>query len=45
MAIIRHVALNLLQLAKTNRQSIKRLRKLCGWDEKTLDGVMNKNSS
>jgi predicted transposase YbfD/YdcC len=45
MAIIRHVALNLLQLAKTNRQSIKRLRKMCGWDEKTLDVVMNKKSS
>jgi predicted transposase YbfD/YdcC len=45
MAIIRHVALNLLQLAKTKRQSIKRLRKMCGWDENTLDLVVNKNSS
>lgn len=45
MAIIRHVALNVLQLAKTDRQSIKRLRKMCGWDEKTLDVVMNKKSS
>ena len=45
MAIIRHVALNVLQLAKTNRQSIKRLRKMCGWDEQTLDVVMNKKSS
>jgi len=45
MAIIRHVALNLLQLAKTNRQSIKRLRKMCGWDENTLDVVINKKSS
>ena len=32
-----HTTLNLLQLAKTNRQSIKRLRKMCGWDENTLD--------
>mgnify|MGYP001616888246 CR=1 FL=1 len=45
MAIIRHVALNLLQLAKTKRQSIKRLRKMCGWDNHTLDLVVNKNSS
>ena len=45
MAIIRHVALNLLQLAKTKRQSIKRLRKMCGWDDNTLDLVINKNSS
>ncbi len=45
MAIIRHVALNLLQLAKTNRQSIKRLRKMCGWDDHTLDLVINGKSS
>ena len=45
MAIIRHVAINLLQLAKTKRQSIKRLRKMCGWDDNTLDLVINKNSS
>ncbi len=45
MAIIRHVAINLLQLAKTKRQSIKRLRKMCGWDNNTLDLVINKNSS
>ena len=45
MAIIRHVALNLLQLAKTKRQSIKRLRKMCGWGDNTLDLVINKNSS
>ena len=45
MAIIRHVALHVLQLAKTNRQFIKRLRKMCGWDEKTLDVVMRKHFS
>jgi len=45
MAIIRHVALNILQLAKTNSQSIKRLRKMCGWDDQTLDLVVNKKSS
>jgi predicted transposase YbfD/YdcC len=45
MAIIRHVALNLLQLAKTKSQSIKRLRKMCGWDNHTLDLVIRKNSS
>ena len=45
MAIIRHVALNLLQLAKTEKQSIKRLRKMCGWDVNTLDLVLSKDSS
>lgn len=45
MAIIRHVAINLLQLAKTEKQSIKRLRKMCAWDVDTLDFVLNKNSS
>lgn len=32
IATIRHVALNLLQAAKHNRESIKRLRKKAGWD-------------
>ena len=45
MAIIRHVAINLLQLAKTEKQSIKRLRKMCGWDVNTLDLVLSKDSS
>ncbi len=45
MAIIRHVALNLFQLSKTKRQTIKRLRKMCGWDDNTLDLVLNKKSS
>ena len=45
MAIIRHVAINLLQLAKTEKQSIKKLRKMCGWDVNTLDLVFNKDSS
>ena len=45
MAILRHIALNLLQNAKKNQDSFKRksivgLRKLCGWDEKTLDLVI-----
>ena len=45
MAILRHIALNLLQTAKKNQDSFKRksivgLRKLCGWDEKTLDLVV-----
>jgi len=45
MAILRHIALNLLQTAKKNQESFKRksivgLRKLCGWDEKTLDLVI-----
>ena len=45
MAIFRHVALNLLQRAKQNRQSIKRLRKLAGWDDSTLQSILSIKSS
>jgi predicted transposase YbfD/YdcC len=43
MAIIRHIALNLLQLTKAQmkRQSIKRLRKMAGWDNPTLTTILN----
>jgi predicted transposase YbfD/YdcC len=43
MAIIRHMALNLLQLYKKNmpRQSIKRLRKIAGWNYKTLTQILS----
>jgi predicted transposase YbfD/YdcC len=41
MAIMRHVALNLLQAAKLKRQSIKRLRKMAGWDNPTLQRILN----
>jgi predicted transposase YbfD/YdcC len=40
VAIIRHVALNLLQAAKQKRQSIKRLRKKAGWDDSTLKKIL-----
>src|SRR5579862_6831280 len=40
MAVIRHVALNLLQTAKQPRESIKRLRKMAGWDNKTLKRIL-----
>jgi predicted transposase YbfD/YdcC len=42
MAIIRHVALNLLQQNKPKRQSIKGLRKICSWDNETLDKIVSK---
>jgi predicted transposase YbfD/YdcC len=42
MAIIRHIALNLLQLYKPKRQSIKGLRKVCSWDDATLTQVVSK---
>ena len=45
MAILRHVALNLLQRAKKERQSIKGLRKICGWDDLTLQSVLSQKSS
>ncbi|OJW54539.1 MAG: hypothetical protein BGO67_10110 [Alphaproteobacteria bacterium 41-28] len=42
MAIIRHMALNLLQLTKDKmkRQSIKRLRKMAGWDDNILSNIL-----
>lgn len=47
MAIIRHIALNLLQLTKAQmkRQSVKRLRKMAGWDNKILTSILNQNIS
>jgi len=43
MALIKHVALNQLQMAKPNFRkdmSIKRLRKKAGWDSETLDTII-----
>jgi len=45
MAIFRHIALNLLQAAKKERQSVKGLRKLCGWDDRSLQSVIATKSS
>lgn len=47
MAIIRHMALNLLQLKKAQmpRQSIKRLRKMAGWDAGILSSILFQNFS
>ena len=47
MAIIRHMALNLLQLTKAQmkRQSIKRLRKMAGWDNGILRTILTQNFS
>lgn len=47
MAIIRHMALNLLQLTKDKmkRQSIKRLRKMAGWDDNILSSILTQKFS
>lgn len=47
MAVIRHIALNLLQLTKNQmkRQSIKRLRKNAGWDDAILTTILSQNFS
>ena len=44
MAIIRHVALNLLQRNKPKRQSIKGLRKICAWDDEVLTKIIAKKA-
>ena len=41
MAMIRHAALNMLQKAKQSRQSIKRLRKLAGWEDSVLERILS----
>lgn len=43
MAIIRHLALNLLQRCKSKRQSIKGLRKICSWDDSILTKLVSRN--
>lgn len=45
MAILRHVVVNLLQKEKKDRQSVKGLRKKCGWDDFTLKGILSKLST
>lgn len=47
MAVIRHIALNLLQLTKAQmpRQSIKRLRKMAGWCNSVLIAVLQQKFS
>lgn len=49
MAVVRHIALNLLQLTKTNlgipRISIKALRKLAGWKDDTLALILQQKFS
>ena len=47
MAVFRHIALNLLQLtkAKMKGMSIKRLRKVAGWDDETLSLILSQKFS
>lgn len=47
MAVLRHIALNLLQLTKAQmkRQSVKRLRKIAGWDNATLSLILSQKFS
>lgn len=47
MAIVRHIALNMLQTGKNNmkRQSIKRLRKVAGWNDEALTSIISQKFS
>ena len=47
MTVIRHIALNLLQLTKDKmkRQSIKRLRKMSEWDHSLLSAILTQKFS
>ena len=44
MAMIRHLALNLLQKCKPKRQSIKGFRKMCSWDDAVLAELVSKSA-
>lgn len=44
MAIIRHIALNLLQQCKPKRHSIKGFRKVCSWDDSALTALVSKKA-
>lgn len=45
MAIIRHIALNLLQRGKPQRQSIKGFRKICSWDNTALTALISSKNT
>ena len=45
MAILRQIALNLMQNAKQERQSLEAMRRVCGWDNGALDNVILKPPS
>lgn len=45
MAIIRHIALNMLQAHKPRRQSVKGFRKICSWDDSSLTALVTKNTT
>jgi hypothetical protein len=42
IAVIKHMALNLLQKTKGKRDSIKQLRKAAGWDNDLLFNILQK---
>jgi len=43
MAIIRHVALNMIRLAQIERVSIRMMRKFAGWDNSMLTNILAQN--
>jgi predicted transposase YbfD/YdcC len=40
VAIIRHAALNMIRQAKTNRVSVRMMRKSAGWDNSLLANIL-----
>ena len=40
MAIIKHMALNMIRKIKTNRRSIKSIRKMAGWNNTFMNNVI-----
>jgi len=45
MAVIRHVALNMIRSVKKDRQSIKGLRKQAGWNDSTLKIILQQQKA
>ena len=40
MAVVKHIALNMIRKIQQKRQSIKVLRKIAGWDDSTLHNIL-----
>ena len=43
MAVVKHIALNMIRKIQKKRQSIKGLRKKAGWDNKILQNILSQN--
>ena len=43
MAVVKHIALNMIRKAQKKRESVKGLRKKAGWDDQVLERILGEN--